>query len=292
MTETDLATYRGKIERLEQLIENCDAICVGAASGMSTASGFRHYYERDETFVRDFSDFEEKYGFHSTFDGFYHLYRSDEERMAFIAQMVCTILESDTGTTYDDIHRILDGRRFHILTTNQDAQFNRVYPEEKISAIQGDWRFLQCPRRCHDGLYPAEDVMAELRDATDSDLKVPSEMLPRCPRCGAVLEPWVRSRVFLEGKRYRNEYRKLNAFLEENRDGSILFLELGVGRMTPMFIQEPFWNLTYNLPRSFYATVNPRDALVPREIADRGLAIHEDIARVLSDIVHDGEVSS
>ena len=71
-----------------------------------------------------------------------------------------------------------------------------------------------------------------------------------------------------------------------------LLLELGVGRMTPMFIQEPFWNLTYNLPRSFYATINPRDALVPREIADRSLAIHDDIARVLSDIVHDGEAAS
>lgn len=291
MTETDFAAYRGKIERLEELFEKCDAICVGAASGMSTASGFRHYYERDETFVRDFSGFEEKYGFHSTFEGFYYPYRSDEERMAFIARMVCTITEAETGTTYDDIRRILDGKRFHILTTNQDAQFNRVFPEEMISAIQGDWRFLQCPCRCHDGLYPAEEVMTELRDATDSRLKVPPEMLPRCPRCGAVLEPWVRSRVFLEGERYRNEYAKLNRFLEENRDGSIMFLELGVGRMTPMFIQEPFWNLTYNLPGSFYVTINPKDALVPRAIADRSLAIDEDIARVLSDIVHDLEAA-
>lgn len=64
----------------------------------------------------------------------------------------------------------------------------------------------------------------------------------------------------------------------------VLFLELGVGRMTPMFIQEPFWNMTYALPDAFYITVNPRDAFVPDELKGKGLAIHEDIAKVLSDV--------
>lgn len=63
----------------------------------------------------------------------------------------------------------------------------------------------------------------------------------------------------------------------------ILFLELGVGRMTPMFIQEPFWNMTYAWLNAFYITVNPRDAIVPEELKQKGLAIHEDIAKVLED---------
>ena len=62
-----------------------------------------------------------------------------------------------------------------------------------------------------------------------------------------------------------------------------MFLEIGVGRMTPMFIQEPFWNLTYALPQAFYITVNPKDALLPTELSDKGLAIKEDIAKVLED---------
>ncbi len=55
--------------------------------------------------------------------------------------------------------------------------------------------------------------------------------------------------------------------------------------MTPMFIQEPFWNLTYQLPQAFYITINPKDALLPKEIADKGLAIREDIAQVLKEAV-------
>lgn len=88
-----------------------------------------------------------------------------------------------------------------------------------------------------------------------------------------------------EGAKYRDEYRKINEFLEKNKEKKILFLELGVGRMTPMFIQEPFWNLTYSLPKAFYITINPKDALLPEEIEQKGLAIKEDIALVLQEAV-------
>ena len=45
---------------------------------------------------------------------------------------------------YLDLDRILQGKDFHILTTNQDTQFVKIYPEEKVSEIQGDHRFFQC----------------------------------------------------------------------------------------------------------------------------------------------------
>lgn len=73
--------------------------------------------------------------------------------------------------------------------------------------------------------------------------------------------------------------------MEKNRNKKILFLELGVGRMTPMFIQEPFWKLTYTLPDAFYITINPRDAILPEALKKKGAAIHEDIAVVLRDAV-------
>ena len=120
-----------------------------------------------------------------------------------------------------------------------------------------------------------------MNDAIDSDLKIPTEMIPRCPQCGAELEPWVRGYTFLEGAKYKDEYRKIREFLQQHNSEKMLFFELGVGRMTPMFIQEPFWNLTYQLPQAFYITINPKDALLPEEIADKGLAIREDIAQVL-----------
>ena len=70
-------------------------------------------------------------------------------------------------------------------------------------------------------------------------------------------------------------------FLRQHTRSKVLFLELGVGMMTPMFIKEPFMNMTYQWPHAFYATLNPQHAIVPPEIADRSLAIQDDIAVTL-----------
>ena len=117
------------------------------------------------------------------------------------------------------------------------------------------------------------------------DRHIPTSMIPHCPKCGRAMEPWVRGYSFLEGAKYREQYEKWNGFLQKNKEKKILFLELGVGRMTPMFIQEPFWNMTRALPNAYYLTINPRDALLPKELKEKGYAIHEDIAEVLGDAV-------
>jgi hypothetical protein len=101
------------------------------------------------------------------------------------------------------------------------------------------------------------------------------------------MELWVRSYEFLEGSKYKSEHDKLRKFLLENQNKKVLFLELGVGLMTPMFIKEPFWNMTYSWPDAYYITINPNPehALLPKELKDKGLAMHEDIAQVLGDLV-------
>lgn len=88
---------------------------------------------------------------------------------------------------------------------------------------------------------------------------------------------------FLEGTKYEGEYAKVSEYLSTHREKKILFLELGVGRLTPMFIQEPFWYLTLNLPQTSYISVNNRYNYMPVEIEDRGMVILDDIGRVLAD---------
>ena len=70
----------------------------------------------------------------------------------------------------------------------------------------------------------------------------------------------------------------------------ILFLELGVGRMTPMFIQHPFWELVLSLPHAYYLTINPRDAILPDILSSKGYAISEDIGIVFHDAVETAKI--
>lgn len=114
---------------------------------------------------------------------------------------------------------------------------------------------------------------------------IPTELIPKCPKCGQEMEPWVRSRIFLEGSSFRNELIKFQTFLMKNKYRKIFFLELGVGTMTPMFIKEPFWEMTNSLPKAYYISINPKDAVVPKEIEGKGLAINEDIAHVLQAVL-------
>ena len=129
-------SYEEQVREFAEHIKGADAIVMGAASGMSAAAGYRHYYERDKDFVEHLGDFEKKYGFHNSFDGFYYRYRTSEERWAFIARDLCMILNAETGQPYKDLFEILKDKNYYILTTNQDTQFNRVFPEEKISAFR------------------------------------------------------------------------------------------------------------------------------------------------------------
>ncbi|AZH29587.1 NAD-dependent protein deacetylase [Paenibacillus sp. M-152] len=271
------------ISTILQKIQEAEAIIVGGAAGMSAASGY-NWYRDDAMFRKYFNEFAEKYGIDSIFGGFYHPFRTEEEQWAYLATLINFVADVPLGQPYKDLDKILRGKNYFILTTNQDTQFLQVFPEEKVSAIQGNWTYLQCSRRCHDGIYPYVQEAKELC-AHIEGTRIPSDMVPQCPVCGGTMELWVRSRVFLEGSKYRSEINKYHEFLVKNQTKKVLFLELGVGQMTPMFIKEPFWNMTYNWPDAYYITINPKDALLPKELKDKGLAIHEDIAPVLRNLV-------
>lgn len=273
-----------KIELLRQKIDEADAIVVGGASGMSAASGFVFYYQEDDVFRRMAGSLAKKYDRHNMFDLFYDRRPSRGEQWALMLRVIHYIYECYTGETYTDLAELLKGKDYYIATTNQDAQFYRVFPAERITRIQGDWRYWQCSRPCHDEIYDnKEKVYRLVREIKDDAL--PDELIPRCPHCSKELAPWVRGYTFLEGEYYQREMKRYLDFLRANSRRKVLFLELGVGMMTPMFIKEPFMNMTYQFPNAFYATVNPQHAIIPKEIARKSLAISDDIAVTLKQLL-------
>lgn len=272
------------IELLRKKINEADAIAVGGASGMSAASGFVFYYQRDEVFRKIAGSLEDKYGFHNFFDAFYHQGHTRGEHWAMILRETKYLYECPTGETYSDLAELLQGKNYYIATTNQDAQFYRTFSADKITCIQGDSRYWQCSRPCHDQIYYNQEKVVELCGKIEHDA-LPEDLIPRCPHCGAEMEPWVRGYHFLQGAHYQQEMERYLNFLQQHSNAKTLFLELGVGMMTPMFIKEPFMNMVYQWPNAFYVTINPQHAIVPKEIARRSLAIHADIALTLKQLL-------
>lgn len=277
--------YSEQIRRFAKEVRDAECIIVGGASGLSAAGGGDFYYEDNASYRKYFGKVAKKFGFKGAFDGMMYQFETREEHWGYLATFLHTTQTAPVRKPYLDLDAILKEKEFHILTTNQDIQFVKLYKEEKVSEIQGDHRFFQCSRQCCDETWDAVKPVEEMIQAMGEDTKIPKGMIPRCPHCGAEMFPWVRGYGnFLQGTKYEEEYQKISDYIQKHKMEKILFIELGVGRMTPMFIQEPFWNLTLNFPDARYIAVNDKYDFLPRQIEDKGMTIVGNIATVLEDV--------
>ena len=286
LTDKPALPYDEQIQILADKIKQADHIIVGGASGLSAAGGGDFYYENNDSFKKYFGKFAEKYNLSGAFSGMQYPWPTREEYWGYLATFLYTTQHAEIRQPYRDLQAILKDKDYFILTTNQDTQAIKAFPEDKVAQIQGDHRFFQCSQRCSDEVWDAVKPVEEMVKAMGDDTKVPTDMIPRCPNCGAEAFPWVRGYGnFLEGTRYHQEYQKISDdVLNHLHDDHLLLIELGVGRMTPMFIQEPFWGLTGSLEGSYDVMINRDYQFLPEEIEDKGQAIKGDIAKALSDV--------
>lgn len=276
--------YPEQIARLVREIREADCVVVGGASGLSAAGGGDFYYADNASYRKYFGKYAEKYHFKGAFDGMMHHWDTREEFWGYLATFLHTTQTAPLRAPYIDLQALLQGKDFFILTTNQDTQFVKLYPEEKVAEIQGDHRFFQCAACCTDDTWDAVQPVAEMVRAMGPRTAVPTGMIPRCPHCGGEAFPWVRGYGnFLHGKKYEAQYEKISRYVLSHKEKKVLFFELGVGRLTPMFIQEPFWHLTLAFPHARYIAVNQQYNFLPKELEEKGMVIVEDIAKVLRD---------
>lgn len=273
-----------KIDELVKQVKAADAIVVGGGSGMSNAAGMDFWYSASPLFMKHMKPYYDKYHFDGIFKGYYTQFDSKEEKWAFQLEAYKLIFdEPPQKPTYDYLKTVIGNKPAHYITTNQDGLFKKFFGEDAVSEIQGSWYFMQSSNTETDkNLYDAKKIVNELLPKV-KDNKLPEKDFPKSPVNGAELIAWVRGPQFLEDKRYNYEYQKFNKFMAKHKGEKILFLEMGVGRMTPMFIQEPFWDMTQYMKDSFYININPKDALTNPVIRDRSLLIGDDINEVLKE---------
>ena len=171
LTERAPLPYAEQIDRLARELAEADCVVVGGASGLSTAGGGDFYYADNASFRKYFGRFAEKYHFQGAFDG---MFRQWDDRAAFwgyLATFLHTTQTAPVRDPYLDLDALLKGKDFFILTTNQDTQFVKLYPEETVAEIQGDHRFFQCAACCTDETWDAVKPVEEM-PATSSQTTV------------------------------------------------------------------------------------------------------------------------
>ena len=270
------------IERLAEAVASSDAIIVGAGAGLSTAAGFTYAGER---FERLFPDFIETYGFTDMYSAGFHPYPTLEEHWAYWSRYIwCNRYEPAPKDTYSKLLHLLQSKDFFVLTTNVDHRFQLAgFPKDRLFCTQGDYGLWQCSVPCHAKTYDNFETVKRMVEE-QRDMRVPSELVPRCPRCGEPMSMNLRAdSTFVEDAGWHAAARRCDDFLSAYNAGKVLYLELGVGMNTPAIIKYPFWRRTYENPNATYACVNYGEAYAPGEIRDRSILLDADIDAALDE---------
>lgn len=276
------------IARLKRELDTADAVVIGAGAGLSTSAGFPYGGER---FHRYFSDFEAKYGYHDMYSGGFYPYATPEERWAFWSRTIYINRYQDPPKpVYQDLLQVVRGKDYFVLTTNVDHCFQKAgFDKQRLFYTQGDYGLWQCSRPCHQKTYDNEAAVRKMF-TQQKDLRVPSDLVPHCPVCGAPMSMNLRvDDTFVEDAGWHAAAGRYEAFLRSHQGQHLLFLELGVGGNTPVIIKYPFWNMTHQNPRATYACINLAEAYCPKEIQKQAICIDGDIGNVLHALLQCGK---
>ena len=275
--------FSAEIQRLREAIGAADAVIIGAGAGLSTAAGFTYSGER---FQKHFADFEEKYGFHDMYSGGFFPFATPEEMWAFWSRNILVNRYCDIpNSVYSDLLELVRGKDYFVITTNVDHCFQKAgFDKKRLFYTQGDYGLFQCSEPCCNETFDNEAIVREMYKR-QADMKIPSELIPRCPHCGKPLIMNLRcDDAFVEDEGWHAAAERYADFVCSRKNTRVLYLELGVGFNTPVIIKYPFWQLTAENPRAVYACVNFGDAGAPKEIEERSIIIDGDIAQVLKNL--------
>ncbi|MCD8241929.1 MAG: Sir2 silent information regulator family NAD-dependent deacetylase [Lachnospiraceae bacterium] len=276
-------TAADKIQCLKKELDTADAIVIGAEAGLSASAGMSY---SDERFEKTFADFHQKYGITDMYSGGFYPFDTLEEYWAWWSRhILVNRYEAGVGKPYSDLLALVKDKDYFVLTTNVDHQFQLAgFDKKRLFYTQGDYGLWQCSKPCHDRTYENEDVVRKMV-AEQKDMRIPSELVPRCPLCGAPMNMNLRcDNSFVEDEGWHKAAERYNDFIRRHQNLHILFLELGVGANTPVIIKYPFWQMTARNPKAVYACINKGESMCPQEIQKQSICIDDDIGRVLCKI--------
>ena len=288
------------IDKLRKAIAEADSVVIGAGAGLSTSAGFVYTGER---FHNYFKDFAEKYHFTDMYSGGFHPYRTLEEHWAYWSRYIYINRYMDAPKpVYENLYELVKDKDYFVLTTNVDHCFQKAgFDKKRLFYTQGDYGLFQCSRPCHAQTYDNEDVIRQMVEAqgyvigedktlvlpegVTPQMRVPTELVPHCPKCGAPMSMNLRAdQTFVEDEGWHRASERYSEFLRRHQNTKILFLEAGVGYNTPGIVKYSFWRMTETCQDAIYACLNFGEAYAPEEIRKKSICINGDIGEILAQI--------
>ncbi len=271
------------IQKTKMLMENADAIVIGAGAGLSTSAGFTYSGKR---FEDNFTDFIEKYGFKDMYSAGFYPYDTLEEYWAYWSRYILiNRYQNAPKSVYNDLYNLVKDKDYFVLTTNVDHCFQKAgFDKHRLFYTQGDYGLWQCSKPCHNKTYDNKSLVNKMVFKQEN-MRIPSRLIPYCPVCGAPMSMNLRAdNTFVEDSGWHMAATRYQDFIRRHKETKILYLELGVGGNTPGIIKYPFWQMTHDNPDAVYICINLSKAYIPTEIRKQSICIDNDIGEILKQL--------
>ena len=288
-TKTSTKNYSEQIKRLHAALQECEAVVIGAGSGLSTAAGYTYTGER---FQKYFADFAEKYGIRDMYSGGFYPFPTQEEFWGYWSRYIFINRYMDAPKpVYEKLLRLVADKNYFVITTNVDHCFQKAgFAKKRLFYMQGDYGLFQCSEPCCRKTYDNEISIRKMLEE-QRDMRVSAELIPYCPICGKPMTMNLHcDATFVQDDGWYRASQRYKEFLEQHKGKRVLFLELGVGMNTPAIIKFPFWHLANEWKNGAYACINLGEAYAPEEIKAKSICINEDIGVVLQKLIDRGSV--
>lgn len=283
-TDKSTKNFSDKINRVKDLLKNADAVVIGAGAGLSTSAGFEYSGERFEKY---FSDFAEKYGITDMYSGGFYPYQTLEEYWAWWSrQIYCNRYIDAPKPLYQKLLSLVKDKDCFVITTNVDHCFQKSgFDKQRLFYMQGDYGLFQCSEPCCQKTYDNKELVLKMVQL-QKNMKIPSELVPYCPNCGQPMTTNLRcDDNFVQDEGWYKAKNRYDDFIRRHEGLKTVFLELGVGNNTPVWIKYPFQKMTAQNPNASYVCVNLDCVYAPPEIKGQSVCIDSDILTVIDKLL-------
>lgn len=266
-----------------KLINEADAILIGAGAGLSTSAGIDY---GTESFHKDFPELVTKYNMADMYTSSFYEFKTEEEKWSYWIKHIDCIYNLPATNTYKCLNSLFNNKNYFIITTNVDGQFLKAgFDKNKVFEVQGNLSKMQCSVGCHNTLY--NDLpLVKKAPKYKKDTTIPKNIVPICPVCGKSMEVNLRKDAFfVEDKNWHYLEKNYNDFISINKQKNLLLIELGVGFNTPGIIRYPFEVLTKTQEKVTLLRINDQYADIPSEIKDKSIVLKTDCQTFIKNLL-------
>ncbi len=183
---------------------------------------------------------------------------------------------------YETLLSLVRDKDCFVLTTNVDHCF------QKAGFDKSDCFTPKGTTACSNAASPAaarpfdnEAAICEMVKR-QNDMKIPTELIPTCPRCGRPVTMNLRcDDRFAEDEGWHNAAERYESFYSHPQGAKNSFGSSS-GLQHPDNYKISFWRMTAENSRATYACINNGEAACPDIIKDRSICINSDIYDVIS----------